>query len=220
MKPLNAFYDYLMPELGGITTPMLDQQLRMVARDYCERTRIWRGDFDPVNTVAALDTYDLNPGESQADTVQVHKLTVNDQLLFDDDYDADRWTTATTATQPPIEPKYEKSRPPFSVTPDFLQIVLIDAEIPDASVTGGLVIVGSMKPTVIATQLPDLMFGVHLEAFRVGVLSRLMLMAGKPWSAAAQGGMYRRDYETAVQNAANDAQRNNTRALMRTRPWG
>lgn len=40
MKDLSAFYDYLLPELPGCITALLDQHLRMVAREWCDHTRM------------------------------------------------------------------------------------------------------------------------------------------------------------------------------------
>lgn len=213
MKTLATFYDHLLPELPNCTTALIDLHLLQVARDFCTTSRAWRGDFEAVDTIADEGTYELSPDETQAEVVAVHRLTVNDVLLYDDRWMPDCATTGD-------EPKYSLARPPFSLNDVLTEITLIEDEIPSAAATGGLVINGSMRPKVGATQLPDLLYVTHLEAIRAGVLSRLMLMAKKPWSAPEQGVMYRADYASRTQFSATTAQRGNTRGPLRTRKWG
>ena len=54
-KALSTFYDLVMPELPGCTTAMVDLQLVRMARDFCERTRAWRGDFDAIVSAELFD---------------------------------------------------------------------------------------------------------------------------------------------------------------------
>lgn len=218
MKTLDTFYDLLMPQLPGISTPMLDLHLVELARDFCERSRAWRGDFDPVDTVASQAAYDLSPSESQSEPVAIHKLTVNGELLFDDTWDFDN-PPPRALPCPAIRPAYTRYEPPFAMSNDHAQIVLIDAEVPTDSVAGGLVITGSMKPKRGATALPDLLMATHLETLTSGVLARLGSMAGKPWTSG-NAGAWRMEYERGVQNAATQAQHNYTRVLLRATPWG
>jgi hypothetical protein len=211
MKTLASFYDLVMPELPGCATAMVDAQLVRVARQLCESARVLRGTFDPIDLLADTASYDLAPSEAQCETVQVHKLTINDVVLFDDS-----WHHGA----PGDEPSYGRFDPPFSLNDTLTQITLIEDEVPSAAVSGGMVIVGSMRPTLAATKLSDLLYTTHREAMRLGVLSTLLLMAGKPWSAPAQGSMYRAAFLSATQFSATCAQNGNTRQRLRVRKAG
>ena len=213
MKELSAFYDLVMPELPGITTAMVDLQLVQVARDFCERTSAWRADFDTADLVAGRAEYDLDPSEPQSETVRVLRLTVSDELLWDQNWrqlDRDNETA----------PKYANEDPPFKVSDDRVSLALIDDEIPTADAADALLVHGAMKPKQGATALPDLFLATYSEALRTGVLTRLMRMAKKPWSDQSLAVAYQADYDRYLNLAATQAQRGNTRAPLRTRLWG
>lgn len=211
MKTLASFYDLLMPELPGITTAMVDLHLVLFAREFCQASNAWRAEFDPVDLVAAQAVYDIDAPESQSEAVRVYRLTVNDVVLFDSLWNEDSQTT---------EPKYSADVPPFTMSDTMRELTLLTDEIPTAAVTDGLVVFGSMRPKTTATVLPDFFLDEHAEAMRMGMLSRLMVMNKKPWSAPAQAMDYRSKYQSLLQFAATNAQRGNTRAPLRTRKWG
>lgn len=212
MKLLSEFYDYLLPELPGCTTAFLDLHMVEVARDFCEDTLTWRGDFDAVNLVADQAAYDLDPAEPQSVAVKVLRLTVNDEILWDVE-----WNKNVDRDEPTYPAHGE---PPFSLNAEMTELTLIDEEIPSAAVTDGLEIYGAMKPKFDADRLPDMLLNTYLDTFRKGVLARLMRMAKKPWSNPTQAGDYDSDYVSGKQLAATRMQRGNTRAPLRTRKWG
>lgn len=211
MKALSAFYDMLMPQLKGITTQFLDAELVLLSREFCATSSAWRADFDPVNLVAGEAEYDLDPSESQSETVRVLRLTVNDELLWDQNWNKSK--------QDEVAPKYEIGAPPFTVADDLLSLTLLANEVPTANVTGGLLVVGAMKPQVNATQLPDILLTVHAEAIRAGTLARLMRMGSKPWTDRDLSSYYENQYQQKLQLAATNAQHGNTRGPLRTRKW-
>lgn len=209
--PLYSFHDHLMPELPGITTALVELHLREMARDFCERTTQWRVPFDAVNTVATQAAYDLTPSEGQCEVVKLHKVTVNGTLLYDDNWYPDSTTD---------EPKYDRANPPFSLDETLCLITLTDDEIPEAAVTGGLVVTGSLKPRFDAAALPDLFKSEHREALRVGTLARLMAMGKKPWTDREMALDHRNTYERLVAHAAYQAATGNTRKPLRVRKYG
>lgn len=217
MSAFSAFYDHILPELDGCTTANVDLHLLLVARDFCERTRCWRVDFTAVDTVADQAAYTLVIGVSATQLVAVHKLTVNDTLLYNDQW-RENVRSDSDATDAEDEPEYDRGDPPFTISADLATITLSENETPGESSTGGLEITGSIQPSLAATTLPDFLLNRYAEAMRTGVLARLMAQANRPWSAPAQSALYRSDYERFVQLAAAQAQRGNQRALLRTRP--
>lgn len=210
---LKDFYDLLMPELPGCTTAMVDLHLRETARDFCTRTSAWKLPFDAVNLVAGQATYDLEPSEPEAEVVRVIKLTLNSELIWED---TDREQKAADS----LEPKYVRNEPPFTLSPDLLEITLMTDEVPTAAVAGGMVIVGAMKPTARATRLPDFIKGQYSDAMRWGTLARLMVMAKKPWTDRALASAYLSMWNGALNFAAYQAQVGNTREKLRVKKWG
>lgn len=210
---LKEFYDLLLPEVPGCTTAMLDLHLRETARAFCQQTSAWKLPFDAVNLVASRATYDLEPSEPEAEVVRVIKLTLNGELMWED---TDREQRGINV----IEPKYVRNEPPFTLSPDLLEITLMADEVPTAAVAGGMVIVGAMKPTARAGRLPDFLKGQYSDAMRYGTLARLMAMAKKPWTDRALASAYLGMWNEQLNFAAYQAQVGNTREKLRVKKWG
>lgn len=211
-KALAEFHDYLLPELPGCTVDMVNFNLRETARQFCQQTSAWRLPFDNVNLVAAQATYDLEPSEPESEVVRIVELTVNSILLWTE-------TDREQYSQLAIDPKYARNEPPFSLSPDLLEITLIDDEVPSASVTAGLQVVGAMKPSQKAASLPDFLLSQYSEALRFGTLSRLLAMGNKPWSDRQLASGYMGEWNKALNFAAYQVQTGNTRAPLRVRKW-
>lgn len=210
---LTAFYDLLLPEVPGCTTAMLDLQLRETARAFCQQTSAWRLPFTNVNLVAGQATYTLVPSEPESEVVRVVKLTLNGELMWED---TDREQRGVNAS----EPKYLRNEPPFTLSLNLMEITLMADEVPTASVTGGMVITGAMKPTANAASLPDFLIGQYSDAMRYGTLSRLMVMGKKPWTDRDLATAYMGKWQEQLNFAAYQAQVGNTRERLRVKKWG
>lgn len=199
-----AFYDLIRPELPGIFDALLDQTIVQVARDFCLRTRCWRDDFFSQGTKAGEASYEL--GAAWGDPVSVLRLEVNGRVLFDE-----------------IEPEraeYTKYRPPFRLSPDFVVLTLDGCEVPCQDSQDGLVTAGALQPAVNAALLPDLLLYRYSDEMRLGVLARLLLQGGKPWTDRELAVAYRNDYEALRSRATHLIARGNRLALAgRTRSW-
>lgn len=209
MAAFSDFYDYLMPELPGIATAMLDVHIRDVAREFCQDTAVWRETPAGINTVANQAAYSI--ASSDYDTVRVTRVVLASVLLFDD-----QWHIET----PGDIPKYQRTDLPFTLSADLNTITLIDDEKPTAAVTAGLVVTLAVKPTFAATTLPDFLKTEHMESIRKGVLSRLMIMAKKPWTDRELAMKYQTDFNSAKAFAAYNAQVGNTKQRIHVRKWG
>ncbi len=217
MKAFSAFYDLMTPELPGITTSMLDFQLRQTARDFCGRTGAWRLPFDDVNLVAGQATYDLEPSEPSSEVVRVTSLTLCTELMWQSDEPREQ-TSRVNACE--VFPKYDRHSPPFTISPDLLEITLMSNEVPIASLAAGMQVIGAMKPSLNATVLPDFLLSQYSEAMRFGTLARLMVMPKKPWTDRPLATAYLGEWNKALNFAAYQVQTGNTRAPLRVRKWG
>jgi len=208
MSSFSAYYDHLMPDLPGCTKALLDVHLLRVARDFCSKTGIWRQELTAVNLVATQATYTLTTPSSSA-LVRVVRLTVADELLWLDGEDDNN-----------EYPKYERNKPPFSLSNDLTQITLIADETPAASLALGLKTTATLQPSTTAITLPDFLLSQHMEAIKAGTLSGLMKMMKKPWSNPGLSGEYRNEWNTLTNRAAYQAQVGNTGKLLRVKKWG
>lgn len=213
MKPLSDFYNYLMPQLSGITTDLVDFELLQCARDFCDKTSTWVLPFDAVNLVASQATYDLEPSETQAAVVRITELSIAGTLQW-------QYREPQRQQRASVYPRYRPDEPPFSLSMDLLEITLDAALVPSAALLGGLQVTGAMKPPINATALPDFLLTQYSEAMRFGTLGRLMVMGGKPWSNPALAMGYLSRYEQELAFAAYQGQVGNTRQILRVRPAG
>lgn len=212
-KALDAFYDYLMPELPGCPVAMVDLHLVLAARQFCSQTSAWREPFTPLDLVADQADYYLEPAESQSDVVKLTELTINDELLWRDS-DADQLSVDAEC------PKYLRNEPPFTLSNDLRTITLMVDEVPTAAASAALVVVGAMQPKMGATRLPDFLLNQYVEAIRFGTLSRLMVMPKKPWGDRPLATAYMASWHEALNFAAYQAQVGNTRQQLRVKKWG
>ena len=209
MSALTDFHDLLLPELPGCTVAMVNLHLRETAREFCRKTSAWRQALTAVNTVAGQAAYTLaTPADSQL--VRITELTVNGVLLW-----RDRETEKADSTA--VEPKYGVTAPPFDLSADLTQLTLHADEVPTAAVTGGLVVTAALAPTATAATVSDFLLTQYSEALRYGTLSRLMLMAKKPWTDRPLAGVYEQRWHEALNFAAYQAGVGNTRRLLRVR---
>lgn len=209
MSALSDYYDLLLPELPGCLPSMVDLQLREVAREFCEKTSIWREDLTAIDLVAGQAAYAV-ASPSVSAMVRVVSLTVADVLLWKD----------RQVKEGDDEPKYNPSEPPFTLSADLTTLTLATDEVPTASLVGGLVITAALKPTAAAANLPDFLRSQWSDAIRAGVLSRLMVMGRKPWTDRELAGIYASTWNTQLNKAANQGQVGNTRKQLRVRKWG
>lgn len=201
MKAFSSFYDPILPELRGCTTTLLDFHLRQVARDFCDRTDCWVDTFPTIQMAESTLSYFVLTQEPKSQLVRLRRMTINGSL---------QWSALAPDPDDIVVPRFPPHKPPFTL--DYNTDLLTLREQP----AGDIVLVGSMKPTLAVTVLPDLLLNTHLEAMRTGVLSRLMRMGSKPWSNPELSEFYRTEYEAAINSAALIAARGHTRAPLRT----
>lgn len=212
MSALAEYHDLLLPELPGCTVAMVNLHLRETAREFCHRTSAWRQALTAVDTVAAQAAYALaTPADSEL--VRVTELTVNEILLWRHN------AREQAGTDSDDLPSYGIDEPPFTLDSNLTTLTLATDEIPDAAVTGGLVVTAALKPTAAAATLPDFLLTQHSEAIRYGTLARLMKMK-KPWGDRPLAMDYEMRWNQALNFAAYQAQVGNTRQPLRTKKAG
>lgn len=212
MKTFADFYDLVMPDLNGCTAGMVDHQLLQVARDFCVKTGAWRLPYDAMNLRAGIATYEIEPPEFYTEVVKLFSLSVAGIL---------QWRDSDMEPRDDEDcPEFDRSEPPFSLSSDMKELTLLGILVPAGDVERGLLVVGSMKPTMAANKLPDFLHSQYSEAIRAGVLARLMIMRKRPWTDAALGTKYEADYRKAINFAAYQAQVGNTRSVLRARKYG
>lgn len=216
--PFSAFYDYLLPELPGCTTALLDLHLRDVARDYCTHAQAWVAPLLDLAIDPAATSYPLQMPLPNTDLSRLLKMTGGSGA--DDPCPTLYWqaiepptvprNSFTTTNRTPY-PRYRVDQPPFTLSSDGSSISFTQP-VDDPVVT----FTAAIKPTIAATTLPDFLLLDQLDAIRCGVFARLKRMSGKPWSdpnSAVESG---REWQGWINHQAAEALRGNQRALLRS----
>ena len=204
-KAFSTFYNDLLPELPGCTSGLLDIHLREVAREFCSDTSSWRVDLAQIPMVAEQTDYTLTSPDVAGEIVRPLVLRIAGVLV---------WASSDQPEWLDEQPTWHSTRPPFSMNVSGTQIRLQEQP------AGAIDLAVVLSPTRAATTLPDYLYDVHSEAIRAGVLARLMVMGGKPWTNERLGQWYEQRWTSMLNFAAHDAAVGFTRARLRTRKTG
>lgn len=161
--PFSTLYDKILPYLPGAETPIVDNQMRKVLREFMTRTTMVRESF-ALTTTAGVSTYRLQPVYGQVCGI----LRV--------------WPDGR---HPPLPPVNEASAYPrenakpvawFAHIPDVISLY----PTPDAAYT--FYIDAATTATQDATEFPEELAHHYGEVIAAGVLAAMMSMPGKPWT--------------------------------------
>jgi len=172
---LITFYDDLLPlihmDLPGCPRPVVIQELREAINDFLRKTHVWKMDLDPMYRRANVTDYELDGIPDNALIERVLKVTDNGRELL------------------PIK-HYTCPRR------ELLRLKTA----PSTSLSRALEVEVALRLSNTAESMNDEAFEIvwrdWREAFRRGVLARLMSMPGKTWSNPEQAGYNSaREYE-------------------------
>jgi hypothetical protein len=194
--------DEVMPELPGAQTALVTNQIRNAVIAFCGGSDIWRAWLDPIDVVAAQNTYDVTV-DAGTDLVRLLSLKFDGFLLTPRSEDAldawrPRWRT-------------EERRPEHYMQQDQDTVTL--ACVPPCSLAGGLLLSVSMQPDRNSKGFPGWIYSQYWEGITAGAKARMMLMPGKPWSNPKQAILYAQMFENETAAARADA----SKSLVRSR---
>ena len=197
------FYDYILPEVGGAATALVDLVLRNTVIDFYEFTAIDTRDITPIDLVADTATYTPTPPTGY-DISRFEVLYYVGNKLFPAGGDQLQkiytdWTTMTGA-------------PRFYMSPqqDTLRFVPIPTTNETAAVTGRMV----LKPTRSATGVEDWIFNRWVDTMALGTKAKLMMMPAKSWTNPELGVTYMKQFKAEQADARADAYKSFTRAQL------
>lgn len=202
MKLWASFYDYVMPELPGVDTAVVDIALRDQCIDFCEQTWCLIDNLDSFDTVAGTYEYDLDSTETGMEVFAVKQVWVDDApidpVTMDDLYATPSdWTTYS-------------GKPRYYAQENFGTVLLFEP--PDAVYSVRIAAV--LRPRVDATGVPDKFYTDYRKYVARGTMAALMAQPAKPWSNPDRSDYYRREYEAAITKSTVLANRARARAAM------
>jgi len=190
MKAFDQFYPYVLVDVIGCPNPLVDNALRIAAREFCETTKAVREWCDPVTTAGTETPFDFDLSTGQ-ELVKVIKAIVNDvgyEVISYKDLPND-WQAAT----------------PVDIGNKVVQLDQETYRVFPAPIAGDVIALQvATKPTATATTVADDLVNRFADAIAAGAKARLMLIAGQTWSNPALAGVFRNQFDAAMRSAANE----------------
>ena len=201
----SAFYDYVLPELSGVTSDLVDIYLRRAAIEFCEETSVYVADHDPISVIKGIAEYDLEAPEQETDIVSVKKAWVGDAAI---DY-----VSQDTLNQRPTYWPNETAPRPTAFTQQT-QTSLIVYPKPTESLRNGLHLKVILRPSGASTGVVDWLGNKYIQEITDGTKAMLMAMPNKPWTQPDGAALYRAQFESGKTRATIEGQRSFTRTSM------
>lgn len=201
----SAFYDYVLPEVSGVSTDLVDIYLRRAAIEFCEETNVYVADHDPVSLIKGIAEYDLEPPELETDIVQVKKAWVESAPI-------DYLSQDTLNQRHSYWPGEESPRPSAFTQQTQTSVIMFPK--PSESVRNGLKMKVALRPSLKATGIVDWMGTKYVQEISDGAKAMLMAMPNKPWSTAEGAALYRSQFESGKTRATIEAMRSFTRTTQ------
>lgn len=203
MKTWSQFYDFVLPELPGVDTPLVDIFLRNTSIEFCEETWALMADMDSINSVDAVYEYDLDSPESGVEPFAVKQAWIDSMPISPISMD-NLWAAST-------DWRTSSGKPIYFAQQEFSKILLYP--VPDA-VGYTLDITVTLRPTTTATGVPDRLFADYRRQISWGTMAALMAQPAKPWSNPERSMYYRKEYEAALTKSTVLTNRARSRAAL------
>lgn len=170
-KAAATFIPEILPYAPACPDMAIEANVISAAIKFCEDSKAWQYNMDPMVAVAGLGEYDLEPPAASV-VDRIHTVTHNGLPL----------EPVTMKTMDERVPK----RTTYTATPKFYlknsSTTLLLGPIPAATLSGGLRIRLVLKPVRTATSLNDELYNDYFEAILRLALYRLLSIPGKDWS--------------------------------------
>lgn len=200
MISLEAFYPRILPRVPAAPVPMVDEAIRQAAIEFCQRTRLWRGD-DEFNVAGECEVVVTPHGaelfEIESARFNGNPLTPVSLRWLDDE--VHRWRELSADLGKWIT----------QVEPDTVRVVPM--------APGHLALSLLMVPAQRAERLPDWLYQHHARAITDGALAELLSTPGEyanPGLAAFHSDRFQRLLDEVFASGTQGQQK----AKIRTKP--
>lgn len=180
MTTFDSFMPYLLPLVPGCPDPAAYQALRWACIEFCKRTDTVQRVLTAVNVVADTQDYAVTP---PTDMLLVNVLGVSHagrwlDPVMPDDVESD--TALRGADIGDVDLVKGTPNKYFLKTVGTSTVSLYP--VPELSITGGLLIKASFKPTQTADEVDDILFNEYVEEIAAGAAAKLQATPGQPFT--------------------------------------
>jgi len=193
---LDVLQDRVQAVVRLAPNALLAQECLNVTRDFCQFTRAWQFEADPLTIAAQTSDYDIQLPNSDAEAVAIEAMTVDQAPSFFKDTDwLDRFQTNWR----------KRASDDFRYFTQLSPTTFSFPCVPTRNGTqNGVYYRVSLKPSLDATTLDTTFYNTWADTLTYGVRACLFAMDGQPW-ANGKSALY------------NDRLYNRAKALARIR---
>lgn len=202
MKDIELIYPLIMPFAPGAADPTMNTWIRQAARDFCERTRLWR--YQDELTVTANESESI-PTPFGSVVHEIEEAYFDGQMLrrvspaWLDEHEK-LWRLAALTG---------KSRYITQTEPGTIRLV------PGAAGTVKLFVY--LKPSDEATDLPDFIIDKYRELIAHGALARILMIPNQSFSNPQMATYWQQRFDTKLDNLFAKGSSGEQRAPHRTK---
>lgn len=214
MKLLDDFMPHILPWVPNCPTPMAEQALLVVARDFCARTMITQQWFTLPST-SGVNEYDIDLPQQQ-DLDRILYAAYRDLPL--------RLAPLNDVTRPSAlrtdvpDVGVVSGTPLTAFIPLPGQATFQVFPVPNETLADAFTLRVSYVPRRDATALEDILYDDWLDGLTAGVIAYLLKMPGQPFSNPLLANEYARAFTAAVGQAYSDSRRGYVVTSMRVTP--
>lgn len=192
----NTLYDYVLPYLRGVTTPLVDNEIRRVVRQFLRKSTLLRESLS-LNLTAGNNVLTLTPTAPTPPTLEVAGVL---QVAVNAGY-ANGGTTFNEIRQAPEDDVQRLALQTDEAPPRafryFPMSTLLLYPSPDAAYPVHVLVYETLTLDTANTTFPDVC-APYLDTIARGVIAECMMMPNKPFSEPQSAILYQRLYGDRV----------------------
>lgn len=215
--PITNWYTHVWPDVPMCPNPKIKEALIDAAREFLRETELWteqlellninsdEAEYDmesPLGEVVSLDHFSI-----ESDGVFYRKSPISEIAIDENPDERDDWRSQTAED------------PDVGFVGQKLKIRLV--YIPNIDITAGLKIWVNLMPFEWAEAVPKILWTHYKEIITSGAVSKLLMMANKPWTnpdlGAAHGVAFSESFLKARQKKFSGFTRHRTRDIITTK---
>ena len=188
---ISTWREYVSPNAEGAGDTAIDKYVVLTLREFCDKTRIWKDVLTAINIVSGTAGYALT--HATADICEVTHARVN----------GDDITATNEEYLDELDPEWRDETAAYPdhyyVKPDSKYIYLVYT--PSLSITSGLLVYVTLKPTIAGTSTQDFLFNEWQEVITAGALSKILRRSGNRKETIPMADYFDRQYRAGIDRA-------------------
>jgi len=204
--PFTNLYDEVLPDVPGVPVAVALNAIRNACIEFCDRSKIWVVDHDPVAAIAEESVYQFEPPNGAVvcgvSTVRFDGVDIDPTTQLDLRSKYSDWPSMTGTPRRYLQENTE-------------ELILFPK--PAAALADALTMKVALKPTRKATGIEGWIVEKFSEELAHGAKAKLFAMQQKPWTSAELSGYHAGKFESAIDVAKLAVAQSLVKARLRTK---